>query len=99
MLYADVQSIFEPVDQQYKQKMKKMKTGKKKSKTPYTEKINTHVLSGWSVHITFGYGDVPDPLKMYHCKACMENTGDEVKQLCAKSPQRSVTEITDIMKR
>ena len=77
--------------------MNKMKTGKKKGKTPYTEKIITHVLSGWSAHITFAYGDVPDPLKMYHCKACMENTGDGLKQLCAKSLHQSVTEITDIM--
>ena len=43
MLYADFESISEPFDDQYRQKMKKMKTGRK-SKTLHTEKINTHVL-------------------------------------------------------
>ena len=73
--------------------MNKMKTGKKKGKTPYTEKIITHVLSGWSAHITFAYGDVPDPLKMYHCKACMENTG--LLSLLRSSPQQLQPEIFD----
>ena len=43
MLYADFESISEPFDDQYREKMKKMKTGRK-GKTLYTEKINTHVL-------------------------------------------------------
>ena len=39
-----------------------MKTARK-SKTPYTENINTHVPIGWLVHSTFAYEDVLDPLK------------------------------------
>ena len=43
--------------------MNKIKT-QRKSKTPYAENINIHVLSGWFVHSTFAYEDVLDPLKM-----------------------------------
>ena len=43
--------------------MNKTKT-ERKSKTPYAEKINTHVQSGWFIHSTFASGDVLDPLKM-----------------------------------
>ena len=71
MMYADFESILKPVDERDKDKMNTMKTGRK-SKAPYTEKINTHVLSGWCVHSTFAYGDVPDPLKMYQGKDCVE---------------------------
>ena len=49
MLYADFESILKPVDERYREKMNTMKTDRK-SKTPYTEKINTRVPSGWCVH-------------------------------------------------
>ena len=49
MLYADFESILKPVDKRYREKMNTMKTDRK-SKTPYTEKINTRVPSGWCVH-------------------------------------------------
>ena len=64
MLYADIESILKQVDEQFKDKMNTMKA-ERKVKTPYTEKINTHVPSGWCVHSTFVYGDVPDPLTMF----------------------------------
>ena len=64
MLYADFESISKSVDERYKEKMNKMKAGRK-GKTLYTEKINRHVPPGWCVHSTLAYGDVPDPLKMY----------------------------------
>ena len=64
MLYADFESILKPVDERYRNRMNTMKT-ERKGKTPYTEKINTYVPSGWYVHSTFGYGDISDPLKMY----------------------------------
>ena len=58
-----------------------------KGKTPYTEKINTLIPSGWCVHSTFYYGDVPDPLKMYRGKDCIdklvEYIEEQVKQLYA----------------
>ena len=69
MLYADFESILKPVNDWYRDKMNTMKT-ERKDKTPYTEKIKTHVPSGWCVHST--YGDVPDPLKMYRGKDCAE---------------------------
>ena len=79
VLYADFESILKPVDEKYTEKMNKMKTDRK-GKTPYTEKINTHVPSGWCVHITFAYGDVPDPLKMYHSKDCVEKFIEHIKR-------------------
>ena len=67
MLYADFESILKPVDEWYRDKMNRMKAGRK-GKAPYTEKINRHVRSGWCVHSTFAYEDVPDPLKTYRSK-------------------------------
>ena len=64
MPYADFESILKPVDERYKDKMNTMKAGRK-DKAPYTEKISKHIPSGWCVHSTFAYGDVPNPLKMY----------------------------------
>ena len=64
MLYADFKSILSPVDERCRNKMNTMKI-EKKGKAPYTEKINTNIPSGWYVHSTFAYGDVPDPLKIY----------------------------------
>ena len=62
MLYADFESILKPVDERYKDKMNRIKAGRK-GKASYTEKINTHVSSGLCVHSTFASGDVPNPLK------------------------------------
>ena len=64
MLYADFESILKPVDERYRDKMNAIKV-ERKGKAPYTEKINTHVPSGWCVHRTSAYEDVPDPVKMY----------------------------------
>ena len=82
MLYADFESILKPVDERYRDSTNTMKT-EKKGKAPYTEKINTHVPSGWCVHSTLAYGDVPDHLKMYRGKDCVEKVrrisrGDKV---------------------
>ena len=90
MLYADFESILKPVDERYKEKMNTMKDGRK-DKTPYTEKINTHVPSGWCAHITLAYGDVANPLKMYWDKDCVEKflqyIKEELKRLYATFPQ------------
>ena len=61
MLYADFERILKPVDERYRDKMNTMKAGRK-GKVSYTEKINTNVPSGWFVHSTFSYGDVPNPI-------------------------------------
>ena len=100
MLYADFESILKPVDEVYKDKMNIMKT-EKKGKTLYTEKINTHVSSGWCVHSTFAYGDVPDPLKIYRGKDCVEKfieyLDEEVKRLYSIFPQQSMIGLTDTL--
>ena len=79
-----------------------MKAGRK-GKAPYTEKINTHVPSGWCVHSTFAYGDVPNPLKMYRGKECVEKfveyTEEEVKRLYTTFPRQPITKLTDVLKR
>ena len=46
----------------------------RKGKAPYTEKINTQLPSGWCVHSTFAYGDVPDTLKRDRGKDCVEKS-------------------------
>ena len=79
MLYADFESILKPVDERYRYKMNRMKAGRK-GKTSYSEKINTHVPSGWCVHSTFAYGDVPNPLKMYRSKDCVEKFVEYIEE-------------------
>ena len=79
MLYADFESILKPVDERYRDRMNTTKT-QRKGKAPYTEKINTHVPSGWCVHSTFAYGDVPDPLKMYRGKECVERSVEYIEE-------------------
>ena len=102
MLYADFESILKPVDERYRDRMNTMKT-ERKGKASYTEKINTHVPSGWCVHSTFAYGDVPDPLKMYRGKDCVENfveyIEEDVKRLYETFPRQPMTKLTDVLKR
>ena len=75
----------------------------RKGKASYTEKINTHVLSGWCAQSTFAYGDVPNPLKMYRDKDCVEKfveyIKEEVKRLYETFPQQPMTKLTDVLKR
>ena len=102
MLYTDFESILKPVDERYRDRMNTMKAGSK-GKVSYTEKINTHVPSGWCVNSTFAYGDVPDPLKMYRGKDCVENfveyIEEEVKRLRETFLQQPMTKLTDVLKR
>ena len=102
MLYADFESILKPVDERYRDRMNAMKT-ERKCKVPYTEKINTHVPSGWCVHSIFAYGDISDPLKMYRGKDCVEKfveyIEEEVKWLYETFSRKPMTELTDVLKR
>ena len=102
MLYANFQSILKPVDKRCRDRMNTMKT-ERKGKAPYTEKINTHVPSGWCVHSTFAHGDVPDPLRMYRVKDCVERfleyIEEEVKRLHETFPRQPMTKLTDVQKR
>ena len=65
MMYADLESILKPVDERYRNKMNTMNTERK------GKALNTHVPSGWFVHSSFAYGDVPDLLKMYRGEDCV----------------------------
>ena len=102
MLYADFGSILKQVDERYKDNMNTMKA-ERKGKAPYREKISTDVPSGWCVHSTFAYGDVPDPLKMYRDKNCVEKFVEyiegEVKRLHAAVPRQPMIELIDALKR
>ena len=71
------------VDEQYREKMNKIKT-EKKYKIVYTEKIKKH-------------GDVHDQLRMYCCKD-REQIEDEVKQSYAKFTQQFMAELTGVLK-
>ena len=100
MLYADFESILKPKDERYKDKIKQLKS--KRTVKSYTEKINTHVPSGWCVHSKFEYGDIPDPIKLYRGKDCVETFVEyleaEVKRLYDMYPQQPMTELTDVLK-
>ena len=102
MLCADFGSILKPVDERYRDRMDTMRTDRK-VKASYTEKIYRHVPSGWCVHTTFAYADVPDPSKMYHGKDCVEKfveyIEEEIKRLYATFPQQPMTKLTDMLKR
>ena len=78
--------------------MNQMKT-EKNGKTPCTENLNTYLLSGWSVHFMFAYGDVPDPFKMYHGEDCVQKfikyTEHEVKWLYARFSQQQIKYLTE----
>ena len=102
MLHADFESILKPVDKRHRDKMNRMKT-ERKGNASYMEKINTHIPSGWCVHSTFAYGDVPNPLKMYRGRDCvekfMEYIKKEVKQLYETFPRKPIIELTNVLKR
>ena len=102
MLYADFESILKPVDEPYRNRMNTMKT-EKKGKASFTEKINTHVPSGWCVHSTFAHGDVTDCLKMYRGKDSVEKfveyIGEKLKRLYETFPRQPMTKLTDVLKR
>ena len=55
------------------------------------------------VDSTFAYGDVPNPLKMYRDKNCVERfaeyIGKEVKRLYETFPRQPTTRRTDVLKR
>ena len=99
MLHADFESILKPVDERHRDKMNRMKT-ERKGKASYTEKINTHIPSGWCVHSSFAYGDIPNPLKMYRGKDCVkkfiEYIKKEVKHLYETFPQKTIIELTNV---
>ena len=101
MLYADFESILKPVEERYKDEMSRMKA-ERGVEASYTEKLNTHIPSGWCVYSKFAYGDVSDPMTDYRGKDCVErfvnHVEKEVKRLYELYPQQSMTELTDVLK-
>ena len=101
MLYVDFESILKPVDERYRGEMNTTKADRKGGEL-YTEKMSKHVPSGWCVHSTFAYGDVPDPLKMYRGKVCVEKfveyIEEEVRRLYATFPKQPMTGLADVLK-
>ena len=72
MLYAGFESILKPVDERYRDKMNRMKVGRK-VKASYTENINTHVQQPMT--------GLTDVLKREHeaaekCHICLKEFND-----------------------
>ena len=57
MIYADFESILEPMD-----------TASNDPPIPHINHINKHTPSGFCTYNTFAYGDIKDPLKLYRGK-------------------------------
>ena len=53
-MYADFESILEPMDP--------VEPGSPNQ--PYTNEVNQHTPSGWCVYSKFAYGDVDNPLRL-----------------------------------
>ena len=53
IMYADFQSILEPMDAVELESLSQ----------PYTNEVNQHTPSGWCVYSKFAYGDVDNPLR------------------------------------
>ena len=66
-------------------------------------RVNKHVPSGWCVYSKFAYGDVPDPLKAYRGKDCVERFVDyieaEAKRLHSLYPEQPMLPLTKVLKR
>ena len=72
-------------------------------RTPYTVRINHHVLLGWYIYSKFAYGDVLDLLKVYCGKDCMETSIDhiepETKKFYETFPKQSKIPLTEVLQR
>ena len=66
-------------------------------------RVNKHVPSGFCVYSKFAYGDVPDPLKAYRGKDCVERFVDhieaEVKRLHSLVPEQPMIPLTEVLQR
>lgn len=103
MLYADFESTVKPNEDKgardlarYKDKMKQLE--QKEEEESFTEKINTHIPSGFCSYTKFAYGKVENLLKLYRGKDCIEvfakHVVDEVKRLYSMFPQREIKILT-----
>ena len=66
-------------------------------------RIQNRLLSRWYVHSFFAYGDVPDPLKTYCGKDCVEifieNIENEVKRLYGTLLRKPTKEFINLFKK
>ena len=69
IMYADFESILEPMDP--------VELGSPSQ--PYTNEVNQHTPSGWCVYSKFAYGDVDNPLRTYTGKDCIETFCNYIK--------------------
>ena len=70
IMYADFESILEPMDP--------VEPGSPSQ--PYTNEVNQHTPSGWCVYSKFAYGDVDNPLRTYRGKDCIETFCNYIKE-------------------
>ena len=88
-MYANFESILEPLE--------------RKEEEENTVPINRHASSGWCVYSKFAYGDVPDPMKAYRGKDCVERFIDhikaEAKRLHRLFPEQLMLLMTEMLKR
>ena len=82
IMYADFESILKPL----------------KPQNNNTEKINEHVPCGFGVYSKFAYGKVPNALKVYRGKDCVEKfisyIQDEACRLYGLFPQKPIDKLT-----
>ena len=69
IMYTDFESILEPMDP--------VEPGS--FNQPYTNEVNHHTPSGWSVYSKFSYGDVDNLLRTYRGKDCIETFCNYIK--------------------
>ena len=69
IMYADFEFILEPMDP--------VEPGSPSQ--PYTNEVNQHTPSGWSVYSKFAYGDVDNPLRTYRGKDSIETFCNYIK--------------------
>ena len=68
-MYADFESILEPMDP--------VELGSPSQ--PYTNEVNQHTPSGWCVYSKFAYRDVDNPLRTYRGMDCIETFCNYIK--------------------
>ena len=79
MMYADFESILEPIQGAEHPSTASTSGGPSLVSTgPYTLEVTKHSPSGWCVYSKFAYGEVKDPLKLYRGKDCLEKFCDYI---------------------
>ena len=87
IMYADFESILEPIQ-----------GARNSPNLPSTRGINSHVLSGWCLHIKFAYGEVKNPTTQYRGVDCVERFCEkiisEAKRLYNSFPEVPMLKLT-----